>query len=64
MSNNELFRKALDAAGYNHEPATEEAVRSCFADYVVAGYWSNLSYEDIEDDGITVTSMCYSLIRG
>jgi len=28
----DLIRQALDAAGYHHEPDTEEALKGCFLD--------------------------------
>jgi predicted transport protein len=57
----DLIRKALDAAGYHHSPATEQALLECFKDYVDAGYWSNLDSEDVED--LTVTEMCRGLMK-
>lgn len=59
---NDLYRKALDAAGYDHEEATEENVRICFMDYVDAGYWSNLDADSVED--ISVYDMCIALCKG
>lgn len=56
-----LIRKALDAAGYIHEPATEEALRECFADYVDAGFWSNVDIEDIAD--FSAVEICREFIR-
>ncbi len=58
----DLYRQSLDAAGYGHEEATEENVRSCFADYVDAGYWSNLSIDD-ELEEISTPDMCRALIH-
>lgn len=43
------FRIVLDEAGYYDSPATEEAVREMFADYVDGGYWSNVDTDDVED---------------
>lgn len=57
-----ILRQALDAAGYNQEPATEEAVRNCFADYVDAGFWSNLTNEDDLDD-IEINDICRALMK-
>ena len=63
-----LIRQALDAAGYTDEPATEEALRGCFLDYVVAGYWRDLDFEDviaeIDEGTITTDQMIRALIRG
>lgn len=56
-----LIRRALDAAGYNHEPATPEALRNCFADYIDAGIWNNLELEDIDD--LSIAEMSWGLIR-
>jgi len=62
------IRAALDAAGYYSEPATEEALRSCFLDYVAAGYWRDLSLEDaladIQRGEISKETMIYTLRRG
>lgn len=58
----DLYRKALDAAGYQHDEATSENVRSCFLDYVAAGYWSNLTMDDDDLTDITVFEMCIALI--
>jgi len=63
-----LIRQALDAAGYTDEPATEEALRGCFLDYVAAGYWRDLDFEDviaeIDEGTITTDQMIRALIRG
>lgn len=56
------YRHVLDAAGYDHADPTEENVRSCFLDYVAAGYWENVSLEDVDD--ITLDEMCLNLLRG
>jgi len=53
------IRQALDAAGYSHMPATPENLKACFMDYVTAGYWSNLTVDDIE--GISIGGMCQAL---
>lgn len=57
---NELIRKALDAAGYDHQEATEENLRDCFEDYVVAGVWHDVDREDIDD--LTIEEMANGLI--
>lgn len=61
------IRSALDTAGYTHEPATEEALKACFLDYVAAGYFADLDLEDcmaeIENGAITTTDMIRSLGR-
>ncbi|AIQ15261.1 hypothetical protein [Paenibacillus durus] len=56
-----LIRRALDAAGYTHEPATPEALRNCFADYIDAGVWINLELEDMDE--LTIADMARGLIR-
>jgi len=62
-----LIRQALDAAGYTDEPATEEALRGCFLDYVACGYWSDLDFEDVvadlEEGVITTDQMIRALLR-
>lgn len=58
----ELYRRALDRAGYTHAEADQESVKECFGDYVAAGYWSNLDLDDLE--GITVLEMCEALLKG
>jgi len=55
-----LIRRALDAAGYHHEQTTMENLVSCFSDYVDAGVWSNLTLEDIED--LSMLDMARGLI--
>jgi hypothetical protein len=57
------LRQALDAAGYNHEPATEEAVRSCFLDFVYSGYWYNLNYDDDDLNEISIKDICRALSK-
>jgi hypothetical protein len=62
----DLIHKALKRAGYDCEP-TEENLIECFLDYVDAGIWHNLDYdeakEDIEDGEITIKDMCNVLIK-
>lgn len=62
------IREALDAAGYYHEPATDNALRECFLDYVDAGIWRDLdlndAYEAIQRGDITKKMMIYALRRG
>lgn len=56
-----IFRLTLDVCGYFDTPATEEAVRACFADYVDCGVFSNVDNEDdLSEFGIT--EICRSLI--
>jgi rRNA maturation endonuclease Nob1 len=55
------IRQALDKAGYQHVEATEENLVECFRDYADAGYWSNLSDDDVED--LSVDEMVYGLLR-
>lgn len=57
----ELYRKALDRAGYTHAEANGENVRECFEDYVDAGYWTNINHEDMED--MTTIEMCQALLK-
>ncbi|MFD0717679.1 hypothetical protein [Paenibacillus sp. GCM10027626] len=56
-----MYRKALDAAGYGHEPATEAAVRECFADYVAAGYWADVYIDELDE--IQTIDMARALMR-
>lgn len=56
------YREVLDAAGYTHAEPTEENVRCCFIDYVAAGYFQNVSLDDLDD--ITLDEMCLNLLRG
>lgn len=56
-----IYRIVLDTAGYTDKPATEEAVRDMFADYVDAGYFSNLFPEDV--DGISTQEICHWFLR-
>lgn len=55
------IRRALDAAGYLYDEPTPEALRECFADYVDAGVWGNLSLEDI--DSLSIADMSNAIIR-
>lgn len=57
----EMYRQALDAAGYHHAPPTDQAVRECFVDYVDAGFWSNVDLEDVKD--ISTGDMCREFLR-
>lgn len=61
MDETALIRSALNLAGYNHEPATPEALRGCFADYIDAGVWINLELGD--KDELTIADMARGLIR-
>lgn len=68
MSNQELFFKALDKAGYIDVEPNEENVRQCFLDYIDTGEWSNVYYEDnipYSDNGeeIDIREMAIGLIR-
>lgn len=54
------IRRALDAAGYSYDEPTPEALRECFADYVDAGVWGDLSLEDIES--LSVAEMSKAII--
>lgn len=57
----EIYRLALDAAGYTHAEATAENVIDCFTDYVAAGYFADLDmYDDLSD--IDIYMMCAALI--
>lgn len=56
-----MYRRALDAAGYNHVRATEKNVRECFKDYVDAGYWSNLEFDDVDE--LTTEEIYRALIK-
>lgn len=55
-----LYRRALDAAGYLDEPATEEAVRECFSDYVDACYWADVYADELDE--IATADMCRALL--
>lgn len=59
------IREALDAAGYDQEPATDDALRECFLDYAAAGYWRDLTLEDalegIEQGSISNRNMINAL---
>lgn len=57
-----LIRRALDAAGYTDQEPTEENLRCCFYDYVVAGYWQNIDWEDFDQEDYTATEICRNLI--
>jgi len=60
------IQSALTKAGYDSEP-TPENLTSCFLDYVDAGVWSNLQYdeakEDIRDGEITIPDMCRAIMK-
>ncbi len=56
-----MIRRALDAAGYNEEPATEGALRSCFRDYVDCGAWNNVELDDIDE--YSIKDICRNFIR-
>jgi len=60
------IQRALTKAGYDSEP-TPENLTSCFLDYVDAGVWGNLQYdeaqEDIQDGEITVQDMCRAIMK-
>jgi hypothetical protein len=62
-----LIRKALDHAGYNHEEPTEGNITQCFLDYVDAGIWHNLDFdearEDIAEGEISVKDMCHAILK-
>jgi len=62
----EKIQRALDHAGYNSEP-TPENLTSCFLDYVDAGVWRNMDYdeakEDIREGEITVPDMCRAITK-
>lgn len=55
-----LIRQALTAAGYD-DPPTEHNLRQCFADYVDAGVFADVSLD--ECDEIPTERMCRALIR-
>lgn len=44
------IRDILDRAGYNHLDATEQNLIICFMDYVDAGYFGNLDYEEAKEE--------------
>lgn len=60
-----MIREALDAAGYDHAPATLDALRECFMDYAAAGYFRDLDYleaaENVENGSITPEMMIRAL---
>jgi hypothetical protein len=57
----DLFRLALDAAGYYDNEATEQNVRDCLLDYIDAGVFRNLDSEDVDD--LTPQEMASGLIK-
>ena len=61
------IRKSLDCAGYTHAPATLEALRECFMDYVASGYFCDLDYvdakEQVESGEITEDMMIKALLN-
>lgn len=56
-----LFRLALDAAGYYDDEATEQNVRKCLLDYVDAGVFRDLTCDDVDD--LTPREMAIGLIN-
>jgi hypothetical protein len=63
----ELISRALNHAGYIDTEPTEENITNCFLDYVDAGIWHNLDFdearEDIADGEITVKDMCHAILK-
>lgn len=60
-ANKQLFRKALDMAGYHGQAATAENVRKCLSDYVDAGVFRDMDLSDINE--YTPEEMARGLIR-
>ena len=57
----DLIRLALDLAGYCDELATPSALRACFADYVDAGVWRDLTMDDVDE--LDLPDMVRALLR-
>ncbi|KLU61836.1 hypothetical protein CEB3_c17540 [Peptococcaceae bacterium CEB3] len=64
MEDEKLFRLALRKAGYHYDPevSASQQLKECFIDYVDAGYWQNLTLDDIEE--ISCQEMARALLRG
>lgn len=59
----EKIRKALETAGYNSEPTTDNLI-DCYLDYVSAfGGCTEEAREEIEEGSLTLNTMCNRLIR-